>query len=260
MTVATSNTPGARFGGPRRRTQKVDLEALAQLSGKITAMEAQQKDPKRRSVFVDGEFALGLHEETVILAKLRVGQVVDGPTLVEAVKRDEAKRAWDDALVYLGAQARARKEVERKLARKYPAEVATQVVERLAGGGWLDDAEFARIYVRSHPEHGQRRLAVDLARRGVDRAIAATAVQELVGKQDAVAQAREAAASRLSRMTGVDRETAQRRLSGFLARRGYDFEAISGALAPLLQDLPRAPRPAPKRTGLSRWGRRQEEE
>ncbi|HWI64743.1 MAG TPA: regulatory protein RecX [Symbiobacteriaceae bacterium] len=229
-----------------------DLEALAQLSGKITAMEQQQKDPKRRSIFVDGEFVLGLHEETVILAKLRVGQTVDGTKLVEVLRRDEAKRAWDDALGFLSACARSRREVERKLARRYPPEVAAGVVERLANGGWLDDAEFAAVYVRSHAAYGERRLLTDLARKGVARETAARVVKELVGAVDAVEQAREAAQARFARMAGADRDTAQRRLSGFLARRGYDFETISRALAPLLADLPRV-----RKTRT--WGRREEE-
>lgn len=251
--VARSNSAGARFGGPRVRVKKApDLEALAQLSGRITALEPQQKDPKRRSVFVDGEFVLGLHEETIILAKLKVGQQVDGPKLAEAVRRDEAKRAWDGALVYLGAAPRSRRDVERKLALRYPPEVVEGVIERLARGGWLDDAEFAAAYVRSRSEYGERRLLGDLARRGVAREVAARVVGEMLGAVDAVAQAREAVAGRLARMDGVDRETAQRRLTGFLARRGYGFDVISRALEPLLEGLPRAER-------ARRWGRREEE-
>jgi regulatory protein len=246
--VATSNPSGARYGGPRRRTSAPDLEGLAQLSGRITALEEQQKDPKRRSVFVDGAFVLGLHEETIILAGLRTGQHVDGPRLVEALKRDEARRAWDEALVMLGAAPRTRRQVEQKLGRRYPPEVVAGVVERLESHNWLDDAEYARMYVRSHGEYGERRLLADLARKGVARATAADVVRGLLASADATGQAREAAAARLGRMAGVDRETAQRRLSGFLARRGYDFGTISRALEPLLADLPRA-----ERTGG--WGR-----
>jgi regulatory protein len=250
--VATSKSAGARFGGPRvrksgARREKPDLEGLAQLSGKITALEEQQHDPKRRSVYVDGQFVLGLHAETIILAGLKVGKVVDGPQLVQALKKDEAKRAWDDALVMLGAAPRTRREVTQRLSRRYDEELVAGVVERLVNGNWLDDAEYARAYVRSHGEHGERRLLLDLARKGVAREIGARAIQEELGQVDATAQAREAAAARLARMAGVDRDTAQRRLVGFLARRGYDFETISRALAPLLAELPRAPRSFGKR-------------
>lgn len=256
----TSKRSGAGSARPRSRNTAPDLELLAQLSGRITAMEPQQHDPKRRSIFIDGEFALGLHEETIILAKLKVGREVNGPQLVEALRRDEAKRAWDDALVMLGAAPRSRREVERKLARRYPPEVVQAVVERLAGGGWLDDAEFARGYVRAHGEFGERRLLQELARRGVAREVAQETVRSALGEVDATGQAREAAAQRLRRMAGVDRETAQRRLAGFLARRGYGFETISRALGPLLEELPHAPRPERRSSmGRSRWGQAAQE-
>lgn len=219
-------------------------------------MEPQQKDPKRRSVYVDGAFVVGLHEETIILARLKVGQQVDGAALVEAVKRDEQKRAWDAALTLLSASAKSRREVERRLARTYPPEICANVVERLVSGGWLDDAEFARSYIRAHSSYGEQRLLGELIRKGVSRDIALAAVRDALQNVDSVGQAREAAEQRLRRMAGLDRDTAQRRLAGFLARRGYDFETISRALAPLLSDLPRAPR-AP-RMGLSR--RRSDEE
>ena len=243
---------GAGRYGPRRRAQPPDLEALAQLSGKITALEQQKNDPKRRSVYIDEAFVLGLHEETIILAKLKVGKQVNGPALVEALKRDEAKRAWDDALVTLGAAPRACREIERKLARRYPPEVVQGVLERLTNGGWLNDAEFARSYIRSHQAYGERRLLQDLARRGVAKTVATEAVQELLGDADMTEQARAAAEQRLRRMEGADRDTAQRRLVGFLSRRGYDFETISRALAPLLEGLPRAPRPPTRGFGLNR--------
>jgi regulatory protein len=253
MRVTRSNPAGAGKNGPRRRIPPPDLEALAQLSGRITALEAQEHDPKRRSVYIDGQFAIGLHEETIILARLKVGLQVNGPVLLEALKRDIAKRAWDDALVMLSAVPRSCREVERRLTRKYPPDVAASVVERLVGGGWLNDAEFARSYIRSHGAYGERRLLQDLARKGVAREVAAGAVQELLGQVDVTEQAREAAAQRLNRMPGVDRDTAQRRLAGFLARRGYGFDIITRVLGPLLQELPRAPRP--ERQQRSGWGR-----
>jgi len=216
-------------------------------------MEPQEHDPKRRSIFVDGQYAVGLHEETIILARLKVGMAVDGPRLMEVLRRDEAKRAWDDALGILAAAARSRREVEQRLRRRYGEEVAAEVTQRLANGGWLDDAEYARSYCRSHSEFGARRLLQELARRGVPREVAGSLVQELTAEVDSVSQAREAAAVRLDRMTGVDRDTAQRRLSGFLARRGYGFDVIGKALQPLLQDLPRAAA-SKRRSGFGqRW-------
>ena len=39
----------------------------------VTALEPQKRHPNRRSVFVDGEYAFGLDEETCVKMKLAAG-------------------------------------------------------------------------------------------------------------------------------------------------------------------------------------------
>lgn len=239
---------GVGTTGPRRRTvRQIDLEALGQVAGRITALE-EQKDPQRRSLFVDGEFVLGLDLETVVRLRLRVGQAIDGPLLLQSYQMEQAKRAWDAGLRLLATSPRTRQEVGRKLARSYPPELVEQVLERLEGAGWLDDAGYAESYIRSHRDYGARRLLAGLIRKGVDRNLAGAAVQAALGEVDAAEQARDVATKRLARMGEVDRATAQRRLVGFLARRGFGPDAIQRALAPLLQDLPQKEMEAGRRS------------
>ncbi|MBP2016877.1 regulatory protein [Symbiobacterium terraclitae] len=242
---------GTGSAGPRRRKgtgrRPVDPEALRAVSGRITALE-EQRDPERRSLFVDGEFVLGLHLETILRCRLKVGQDVDGEALWQAYALDLEKQAWEAGLRLLAAAPRTRRELARRLGRTYPPETVERVVARLADAGWLDDRAFAANYVRSHPDFGARRLLADLARKGVDRAVAAAVVQEERGEEEAVEQARAVAAARLRRMGQVDRLTAGRRLAGYLARRGFGPEAVRAALEPLLRDLP-APA-VPGRSGL----------
>lgn len=261
MRVVTSRPTGAGRRSPRRPSSPEELALLAEVCGKITALQAQQKDPTRRSVYVDGRFCIGLHEEVIILVGLKVGQVVDGTRLLEAVRRDEAKRAWDDSLRFLSIMDRSCKEIERKLVRRYPPEVVCGVLERLAAGNWLDDAAFARRYCNARSHFGANRLLQELKRKGVALELANRAVTDAHSDIDPTDQAHALAAKRLSTMSGLDRETAQRRLMSFLARRGYDFETSARALSPLLSELPRAPRPE-GRSGLKRHARpvRDEEE
>ncbi len=241
--MTTNKRAGAGSSGPRRlASNKVDLEAVGQVSGRITAIEPQQKAPNRRSIYVDGAFVVGLDMETVAIRRWKVGLTIEGAALVEAARADEEKRAWDAALTFLAVTARSRREVEKRLQRFFPAEVAEKVMGRLERGGWLDDAEFARRYCQSKAGFGERRLLQELARKGIARDVAMAAVRQALGTVDATAGARELAERRLRSMAGVDRDTAHRRLAGFLARRGYDFETVSRALAPLLKDLAPAPR------------------
>lgn len=225
-------------GGGRPPT--VDLAALAMIEGRITGLE-EQKDPQRRSLLVDGRFALGLDLETVFRCGFKVGQPVDGAALLKAYRIDQSKRAWDGALTLLAASPRTVNELGRRLGRTYAPEVVDEVIHRLLAGGWLDDRAYAESYIRFKREYGSRRLLADLIRKGIAREVASAAVQEALGAVNALEQAREVAARRLAKLGGVDRQTAWRRLMSYLARRGFGPEVISRALEPLLRDLPEGP-------------------
>lgn len=255
--------PRGAASGPRRRHQP-ELTEIAQLSGRITAMKPQQKDPHRRSIYIDGRYVLSLHEESIILARLKVGMDVDGPRLAAALQQDQEKRAWDYALGLLSVSARTRHQLAQRLSSRYAPEVVEPVLDRLTRAGWLDDAAYARHYVEIRRGYGSARLLRDLIKKGVHPDVARQAVAEGTAGEDMLALARDAAAARLKRMPGVDRDTAQRRLAGYLTRRGYDYETISRALEPLLVELPRAARPSRMGSGQRglrrRWAADEEAE
>lgn len=254
--MARSRASGAGGAGPRSRKDPVDLEALRTRSGTLTAVERQQAARRRYSLFVDGEFAVGIAADVLAPACLKVGAQVTGATLVELAIQDEGLRAWDAALLYLSGTGRTRREVERRLSRSYAPESVERVLARLSAGGWVDDLRYAAHFVAARPDLGQHRLLADLLRRGVAREVAMAAVRAGFGPEAALAGAREAAAARLSRMGAVDRATAQRRLGSYLSRRGHDFETIAAVLAPLLSRLPAAASAGP---GRRRQQRRQPE-
>jgi regulatory protein len=103
--------------------------------------------------------------------------------------------------------------------------------------GYLDDARLAEqlVYVNgSRRGRGSGAILQELTRRGVDAAAARAAIGELdpeVERQNAF----DVAERRARQLAGLDRQTAERRLSAFLQRRGYSGdivrEAVSTALA-----------------------------
>ncbi|WP_164990578.1 regulatory protein RecX [Agromyces albus] len=110
-------------------------------------------------------------------------------------------------------------------------------IERYERLGYLDDARLAEQVVHSHGARrgkGSGAIMQELGRRGVDPTAARAAVDELdpeVERENAHAVAER----RARQLTGLDRKTAERRLSAFLQRRGYPGdvvrEAVSSALA-----------------------------
>jgi len=119
-------------------------------------------------------------------------------------------------------------EVEARLYTEGVAEKdALDILERFARFGYLDDyrmAESLVLQLRERKKLGRSSIMQELRARKLDPDAIATALDELDG-DDEYRTAMELARKRLPSLRSLSDEVAERRLSGFLARRGY-----SGAL------------------------------
>ncbi|MGW5382953.1 recombination regulator RecX [Nocardia sp. NPDC003963] len=135
------------------------------------------------------------------------------------------EQAKEACLRLLAVRARSRAELAQRLSAKdYSPEVTEQVLERLAEVGLIDDADFARQWVRQRhgfSGKGRRALEQELRRKGVSQEDSAAAL-ETVTPDDEYERATELVRRKLRSLpAGLDREKAIRRLVGMLARRGY---------------------------------------
>ena len=124
----------------------------------------------------------------------------------------------------LTGQARSRAELAARLARKQvPEEVADRLLTRFEEVGLIDDTAFARSWVQSRQVGkglARRALAQELRRKGIDDEVAKEALDE-VDPDDEVEAARALLRRKMRSLQRVDRNTAIRRLTGVLARKGY---------------------------------------
>jgi len=141
----------------------------------------------------------------------------DDPGDPEQVARSICLRALTGA-------AKTRRQLADLLAeRGIPDEVAAAVLDRFDEVGLIDDAAFARAWVTSRQAGrglARRALTAELRAKGVDGEVAEAALA-LVDDEDEWAAARRLVQRRLPGLRRVDRATAERRLVGMLARRGY---------------------------------------
>lgn len=133
------------------------------------------------------------------------------------------------ALRLLTGAPRSRAQLAEAMARKdVPVAVADRVLDRFTEVGLVDDAEYARILVRSrHADRGlaRRALGMELRRKGIDDELAAEALSTLDADQEE-ARARELARRRLAATRAYPDDVRVRRVTGMLGRKGY-----SGGLA-----------------------------
>ena len=112
-----------------------------------------------------------------------------------------------------------------------PDAVAAEI-DRLEGAGLLDDLALAETLVRTLQERkglGRSAINAELRRRKID-VDAINEAMDAVDGDDELTRAIEIAQKRASQLRSYDAETAKRRLSAYLMRRGYSGIIISAAI------------------------------
>ena len=225
----------------QRRLQAVPAYmSEAPPEGTITRLESQVHNEDRVSVYLDGEFAFGVHEDLVVKHGLQ-----EGTTLTREERRDiEADEEYVDArqtaLDYLAYKPRTEQEVRRKLRKQdMSSPVIDDVIARLYELEYLDDQAYAHDYAHnrfSSKKYGPVRIRRELEERGIDRHLAETAVDELFAEVDATAAAWTHAEKRWPRLEGEDDPCRRRqKMYRYLRRRGFTSDTIR----PILDELER---------------------
>ncbi|KAB1641873.1 regulatory protein RecX [Gulosibacter chungangensis] len=111
------------------------------------------------------------------------------------------------------------------------------IVNRMIDLGYLDDASLAEQLVSgalSRKGLGRGGMSRELRKRGITDEIIQTVLGDFDGSEE-FDRALELARERASRFRGLDYETAQRRLYGYLARRGFGGDIVGRAVKAALE-------------------------
>jgi len=168
-----------------------------------------------------------------------------------------ARRAENVSMAALTRRGTSRRELERVLlARELAPDVVESELDRLERVGLIDDRALAETVVRTAHERkglGRTALIAELRRRLVDQEHIDAALEQL-DDDDEAERAGELAQRRARQLSSLDRETAVRRLTGYLARKGYSSSVVRTAVDEALAGHSGAPRrPGPRDTGGVRF-------
>lgn len=150
---------------------------------------------------------------------------VDPEAVEAALVRKLARRALSEAEILAFG-----------VAEGLTAHQANSILDRLRELGYVDDRVLAEQMKHAlYERKGQSRAVVARAMSGrsIDRDIIDEVLDD-IDSGDELSAATELAAKRASQLTGLDKQTLERRLVGFLARRGYPGNIVREAIAPLL--------------------------
>lgn len=133
---------------------------------KITALTAQQRDPNRINVMVDGKYRFSLDISQVVSLGVKVGREYTDAELSEIEGESQFGKLYARALEYCLMRPHSKREVRDYLWRKtretryksrktgeiklrdgVSPELTDRVYEKLIEKGYLDDEKFARYWV-----------------------------------------------------------------------------------------------------------------
>ena len=207
---------------------------------RITDIQLQQKDPSRRSIFLDGRFFCGASAEVVSKLHLTPQMEIDENELKKLIHEEEISGGSKYAYRILARRMYTSKEIRRKLGKRGYADEAIQgVIMALERLGLLNDAAYAEEWIRwrmrAKPK-GKSVLRQELARKGVERPIVEDALSQTLGESEEKNMALDLARKRAPSYGSDDPIAARRKLRSFLIRRGFDFETVRDVVEQTLDD------------------------
>lgn len=199
--------------------------------GTITAINSQRRNPNRYSIFIDGEFVLGIDKKTVEDMDLRVGTLVDEKDLKKITSQEELNKAQAYALMLLDYRERSLREIKMRMRQKgYEEKLIEKVVKYLKDRNLINDKRFTRLWAESRIKkgYGSWRIQSELEQKGVNREMADEILKGLYSGINEV----QIALDLVRKKKGVLKESQRltERVSNLLRRRGFSFEVISNVV------------------------------
>ena len=150
--------------------------------------------------------------------------------------RKDFEAGKNSALRLLKFRMRSKYELQNRLKIKhFSQEIVKQVLDFLSDLGYVDDLTFANAWVKSRMQfkpRSRKLLVYELKKKGIDSNIIERSLTQLTSENEEQ-MARQLALKRFPKLKGLPEETWKRRLSGYLARRGFS----TGILFKILKEL-----------------------
>jgi len=189
-----------------------------------------QKKRKRVNIFIDEKFAFGLDLETLSKYNLQVDQEISQKEIKEIIKEEELLKVYDKALRFLSFRPRSEKEIKDYLKKKkIGEETQKMVLKKLKKANFLDDREFTLWWIEQRMTFrpsGKRLLEYELRKKGVDKEIIEESFAPRLYPSFEFKMALKAAKKKLSSYQKLPSLELRKKMTAFLARRGFSWEVI----------------------------------
>ena len=202
----------------------------------ITAIEPQKKDPKRVNIYLDGKFAFGING--ILAAWLEVGQPLTEEKINSLVLDDGLESPYQKALHFISFRPRSVAEVRKNLAgRDVPENLIDETIKRLQNNSVLNDHKFALDWVANRKDFRPRShlaLRMELRQKGIPEEEINLVLEETINDESLALLA---ARKYEHRLEGLSKLEFRKKLSAYLARKGFSFNSINPVFSAVWNEL-----------------------
>jgi len=206
----------------------------------ITAITAQVRDNNRVNISVDGKYRFSLNIFQLGETGIRVGKEYEAAELEALEQESQFGKLYSRALEYCLMRPHSAKEVRDYLYRKtrptltktgeirpgVSSEITGRVFDRLVEKTYIDDSKFTRYWIDNRSLKkgvSQRKMIAELRSKGVNQSI----IDEQLQSSDRTdsEEIQKIIAKKRARYPD------DQKLIAYLARQGFSYDDIKGALA-----------------------------
>lgn len=206
----------------------------------ITKIEKQKKNSKRWNLYIDGEFACGISEDTFLNFGLRTNDEITEDTVDKIIKFDEYQFAKKAALDFLSYRIRSTAEIKDKLkSKKISSSTIEKTIVHLGKIGLINDEEFAKQLVLSKmgkKPAGKNVIKQKLFQKGVPKEIADNAIEELYTPDKEGELIADVYNKYVKKIADMDLFQKRRKLFEYLLRKGFNADTINEFLNERLKE------------------------
>ena len=224
----------------------------------ITKVSAQKR-PGRYNIFLDGKYAFSAGEKTVAEFVILKEKELDDEQVEKIRQFDAAAKASDLAAHFLSYEPRTIFEVLQYLKKhEISDEAANSAVNQLNELGYLDDRQYAKLFIKNDlrvGSDGPKSLLRKLTQKGVDPEISQTELDEVMD-EDWIEVGQRVIKSMIHQAGKLAQRELKRKMKTKLLMHGFDGGISSEIIASLdLEDDEDLQMQALKKQGIKAYKR-----
>lgn len=206
---------------------------------KITDYKTQKND-KRISVFIDGQYMFSVTKDNFILNNLYIGKELSKDEIINIEQEDEKERAFSYILYQLGFGAKTEKELIRKMnTQKYSQDSQEFALNKAKEYRYVNDEEYCENFIEQHKNlsgWGEQKIISNLLTKGISKELIKTKIEEFYSYDEIFNNAYKCAIKKYEILKNkeMDKYKLKQKLYMFLSGRGYNYEIISEVLEKIL--------------------------